>query len=106
MPTPVASRGLTADDVLAVVRDALAARPAAATAAAEAPPPPDDAPLLRAHEVLATAMADGRWSEDDAAKLRAEVGELSPEQLEDVFAVLVPAINSGRLRVDYRGPVL
>jgi len=104
-----AARGLTTSDVRTVLREELAGLRAPAEAAegeAQPAPAPDEAPLIRAHETLAAAMADGRWSEEDAIQMRRALATLSPEQAREVYTVLFPALNSGQLRIDVDGPPL
>lgn len=80
--------------------------PAAPAPAADALLTPDDDAVVRAHEILASAMADGRWSRQDATALRAALGKLTPVQINEICSVLFSAVNSGELRIEYVGSVL
>ena len=107
MAPPRTMEGLSAAEVRAILREELAALPAPPLPEAEPDEEPrpstDDTRLVRAHTILAVGMADGRWSEEEAADLRAAITGLDRDQLREVFSVLFPAINTGRLRLDYRG---
>ncbi len=98
-----ASSSLTAEDVRAIVNDALAARapaPVAETPTAVV----DPAALSQAQAVIASGMADGRWTDEDRDRLRGVIDHLSREQAHEAITTLFSAINAGRVRLDTVGP--
>lgn len=96
------SSSLTADDVRSIVNDALAARPP--SEATEPQAPPDTAAFSQAQAVVASGVADGRWSVDDREHLRAVIDRLNREQAHDVMTSLFAAINAGRVQLETDGP--
>jgi hypothetical protein len=97
-----ASSSLTADDVRAIVNEAIATRPA--IAAAEPETPVDPAALAHAQEIVETGTADGRWTVDDRERLRDVVHRLDREQTRDVMTSLFDEINAGRVQLETDGP--
>src|SRR5687767_12029051 len=62
----ITTGGLSEAQLRAVIRAELAAATAETPEAPPPEPPPrDDAAFVRADQVVAAAMADGRWTEDD-----------------------------------------
>jgi hypothetical protein len=51
----------------------------------------------RARSVLDHAFRVGRWTDEDAASMRALMGQLSPEAEREVLTALVAALNDPRL---------
>lgn len=98
------------DEIRRVVREELAhgAAPSstlesAAEPAEEAEHPDRDILLSQARTTLETGMADGRWSDDDRARLRDALGSLSPHEAGELFDTLLLALNSGTLQPDVHG---
>jgi hypothetical protein len=81
-----------------------------------APPPdrdPDPPPSptaeqedahTQAHTLLSSAFATGRWDQTSALALRQLLAQLTADQRDDVLRTLLPAVNSGRVRLDV-GPL-
>jgi hypothetical protein len=61
---------------------------------------------LRADATLTTAMADGRWSDEDRRAFIASLSELDGDQVDSLLSVLIPAINEGQLQLETRGGAL
>lgn len=88
---------IDADGVRAIIRQELAS-------AKPAPPVADETKLVAARDALRNGMADGRWTDDDRARLRPLLLELTHEQADEIFDALLPALNDGQLRADVIGP--
>lgn len=93
---------VTADDVRAIVNEAIATRPAVAAVEPEAPI--DPAALAHAQEIVATGAADGRWTVEDRERLRGVVDRLNREQAREVMTSLFEEINAGRVTLETDGP--
>jgi hypothetical protein len=95
------------DEIRRVVREELAhgAAPSSTLeSAADEPEHPDrDILLSQARTALETGMADGRWNDDDRARLRDALGSLSPHEAGELFDTLLLALNSGTLQADVHG---
>lgn len=101
--------GLDMDDVRRVIREELArggtgqAQPAVEPAQAQEAEGDSEVVLDDARVVLDTGMADGRWSDEDRARLRDAMASLSPQQSDELFEKLLLALNSGTLQADVHG---
>lgn len=88
-------------DVLrAAIRDELAAAQARPVTAADTPVAPTPSQLVAeeaATALLDDAVAAGRWTADDEARLRALGAELSPEAYEEVTLAWARAVNAQKL---------
>ncbi|MGH8473080.1 MAG: hypothetical protein ACREVJ_11625 [Gammaproteobacteria bacterium] len=58
-----------------------------------------------ASDVVATAMAAKRWTEEDKETFRAAFGHLTNDQLMELTNILAPAINDGEITVEVTGPL-
>lgn len=98
---------LTAEQVRAIVREEVAA---AREPDAPAPDPQRvearEQAAARAHEVVARAIEEGTWTEQDRDALRIAMNDLERAQVDEVLAELIPALNEGRMRQAYRGTPL
>lgn len=107
---PPGASSVTADQIRAIVRDELAeaGRADAADAAgdrADAPasPVPDADQAAAVADAVATvdaAVAAGRWTDADVARLRAALPRLGRAELDRVLGPLFVAINDRRVVVD------
>lgn len=97
--------GLTAETVRAIVREEIAGADGARAARADdAEESPGFAPAL---DFVEAALARGVWTSSDRDGLRAQLSGLTRAEVESLFAMVVPAANQGRLRVDgINGPLL
>src|SRR5215470_10415376 len=95
-------------DVRRIVAEECHATPKATEAAAPAPPPSPTAEQEDAHvQALALvegAIAVGRWDADNARSMRQLLAVETEDQREDVIHTLLPALNSGHVRVE-TGPM-
>jgi len=106
-PIVVTDLAPSAAELRRIVRAELAAgdrdQPAAAPAAPPPAPPGDpaafDAGMQRVHQ----AIAQRRWTRDDAAALGRTLDALSPDQRTAILHTLIPALNRGEIRLAYRG---
>jgi hypothetical protein len=70
------------------------------------PPPPERVVAAgEAHEVLDGAIARGRFTDEDAAKLRDRLRAVTDEDRFELLRSFSVAVNDGRLRVE-AGPLL
>lgn len=96
------------DEVRRVIREELARAatrtPDADDEPAEEPPRDRTAAVAQAHAALDTGMADGRWTDDDRARLRGTLAELSPAEADVIFDKLLLALNAGQLQPEAHGP--
>ena len=51
------------------------------------------------------AIAQRRWTPDDAVALGRTLETVSPEQRTELLHTLVPALNRGTIKLTYRGAV-
>lgn len=58
-----------------------------------------------ASSVVTTAMAAKRWTEDDREAFTSAVGLLTSNQRMELMARLIPAVNSGEVKVEVNGPL-
>jgi len=113
VPT-AAAPSLTAADMRAIVRDELGARapapaavPAAAAPRVEPEVEPGPSPHFgEARSLVDGAVARGRWTEVDRLQLRSYLSGLTKDEVDGLFATLVPAVNAGAVTVDFQGPPL
>jgi len=89
----------------AIVREELALRgePAQAAPAAPEPAPGAEAAFARAGALIEDRIAKGTWSRADRDELREAMAGLRQDQADEVARTLFPALNDGRLRLDYPG---
>jgi hypothetical protein len=66
----------------------------------------DDGVFRSALATLERDVADGRWSVADRDRLNIALPQVSGDQAEVLFAVLLPKLNSGELASDIDGPPL
>jgi hypothetical protein len=113
-PPSAAAPALTAAEVRAIVRSELAARapapavvPAAAVPRIEPEVEPGPSPHYgEARSLVDNAVARGRWTEVDRLQLRSYLSGLTKDEVDGLFATLVPAVNGGAVTVDFQGPPL
>jgi hypothetical protein len=97
------------DEVRRVIREELARGGTAQVQAAAEPAQvqetegESEVALDDARVVLDTGMADGRWSDEDRARLRNAMATLPPRQTAELFDKLLLALNSGQLQADVHG---
>jgi hypothetical protein len=102
---PVASDGLSRDDVRAVIREELAARVQAAAVPADSTSREDGPRMVAAaHAVVSDGLRDGVWDARDRAALRERIAHLGPDEAQDAIAPLFAAINAQRVQLE--GPPL
>lgn len=112
----VALRSAIRDEVRAALQDqaaALRAEQAApangpapvdgATAAAEPPAPTPVYQAARAH--LAERTADGSWTDADRDRLRIALGDMTPDERQEIMKAVIVAANRGQLKVRVQGPL-
>jgi hypothetical protein len=106
---------LSAAEVRAIVHDELAAAQrvaspmpvAAAAPAADPPSAPEPSPrFAEARQLVENALARGLWTEADRGQLRVLLSGLQKNEIDELFAMLVPAVNAGQVKVDYFGSPL
>jgi hypothetical protein len=77
--------------------------PGAAPVAPAAPPPGNPVAFADGMRRVDQAIAQRRWTRDDAAALGLAFETMSPDQRAAVLRTLIPAINRGEFRLAYRG---
>ena len=77
--------------------------PGAASAAPAAPPPGNPVAFADGMRRVDQAIAQRRWTRDDATALGHAFDTMSPDQRAAVLRTLIPAINRGEIRLAYRG---
>lgn len=105
-----------ASQVIAARRDGQAAPPSpfapptaapAAAATTEKDPPVDEdvvrEHVAKGHELIASAVATGGWSEAQRDALREQLTVLPPESVQALVQELGMAINAGKIHPDFRG---
>jgi len=99
-----ASAAPTPDQIRAIVREELAAaRDEHAVVEAPAVVEARQQSADRGHAVIAHAITTGVWSEQDRDSLRQAVAGVDREQADRLLSELFPALNDGRVKLDYRG---
>ncbi len=68
--------------------------------------PENRAVYQSASDVVRTAVAAKRWTDDDAQTLREAMWQLTKEQYLELMEILIPAINRGEIKVETAGPFL
>jgi hypothetical protein len=58
-----------------------------------------------ASDVVNTAVAAKRWTEEDRETFRAAFGLLTNDQRMDLMNILAPAVNNGEVKVEVMGPL-
>jgi hypothetical protein len=104
-PIIVADRGLSETDLRRVVQEELSVG-GRADSAALAPPaasPGDRAAFDAAMRRVSLAIAQRRWTRDDAEGLGRALETTSPEQRTAILHTLIPALNRGEVKLTYRG---
>jgi predicted lipid-binding transport protein (Tim44 family) len=93
-----------------IVHDELASAPgqvgsgaAGAAPAAPATPPGNPVAFGDGMRRVDQAIAQRRWTRDDAAALGRALDPMSPDQRTTVLRTLIPAINRGEVKLAYRG---
>jgi hypothetical protein len=106
---PGGDRGVSAAELRRVVREELAAAPGQRAVAPgvdlapAAPPPGNPVALADGLRRVDQAIAQQRWTRDDAAALGRALDAMSVDQRAQVLRTLVPAINRGAIKLAYRG---
>lgn len=103
--SPAAPSAVSLEDLRRVVREELAAAgghtptPGPSTAAGEPglPTPAQNAALMRASQLLDSAMARRQWTDADVQAIRAEFHQLTVEQQVEVMRQYAMAVNQGRI---------
>jgi hypothetical protein len=67
--------------------------------------PENRAAYQSASDVVNTAVAAKRWTEEDKEDFRAAFGLLTNDQRMELMNILAPAINNGEVKVEVRGPL-
>jgi hypothetical protein len=67
-------------------------------------PPARRQAFADARTMIDAAVARGRWAEHDRDQLRPLLAQLDGSQLEQLFTAIIPAMNEGRVSVDFTGP--
>jgi hypothetical protein len=115
--TAPANTGVSRQDLAQLIRDEV--RRAVADASPEAQrareealaeaeilnSPENRAAYQSASDVVRTAVAAKRWTEEDKESFRAAFGLLTNTQRMELMNVLAPAINNGEVTVEVRGPL-
>jgi len=96
----------SAGAVRTIIRQELAAAPAAPKP--EEPPPVERDPvaLAKAHDLVDRAVAVGHWTTADARALKGVLPRLTADEWEEVMTALAAHANEGRLRVETSGSLL
>jgi hypothetical protein len=107
-PVVIADRGISEADLRRVVKEELAARGAGqggGGAGELAPPPPSGNPAAYDEGMrhVNQAIAQRKWTPDDATALEHALETASPEQRVALLHTLVPALNRGDVKLTYRG---
>jgi hypothetical protein len=107
-PIIVADRGLSEADLRRVVKEELAAGSPAQRAdrtgePAPSAPPVDPAAYDDGMRRVKQAIAQRRWTPEDAAALDRTLEAVSPEQRAQLLHTLIPALNRGAIKLSYRG---
>lgn len=99
------SRGLSEDELRRVVREELAAGSSAHPAAAPAPAAraADPAVLETGMQRVTAAIARRLWTHDDAIALGHTLEAATSEQRTEILHTLIPALNRGEIKLNYRG---
>jgi hypothetical protein len=108
---PIAAAGGLSEAALRrIVHDELAGAPgggrsgaAGAAPAAPATPPGNPVAFGDGLRRVDQAIAQRRWTRDDAAALGRALDTMSPDQRTTVLRTLIPAINRGEVKLAYRG---
>lgn len=109
MPVAAGDHGLSEAALRRVVHDELAAQgqggsgAAGAAPAAPAAPPGNPVAFGDGMRRVDQAIAQRRWTRDDAAALGRALDTMSPDQRAAVLRTLIPAINRGEIKLAYRG---
>jgi hypothetical protein len=81
----------------------------AAIAAAPATPPPESAEAVVAaeqgHHIVDGALAAQRWGDQDVAAIRQILPQLSADDRDALLKQLMPAINTGRVKLETVGQI-
>jgi hypothetical protein len=81
----------------------------AAIAAAPATPPPESAEAVAAaeqgHRIVDGALAAQRWGDQDVTAIRQILPQLAADDRDALLKQLVPAINTGRVRLETVGQI-
>jgi hypothetical protein len=80
--------------------------PAPVPAPTPASSPAPSVAFERARGVVERGLRAGVWTEQDRDALREQMAGLSQDQAQQIFSLLFPALNEGRLRPTYQGAPL
>ena len=67
--------------------------------------PENRAAYQSASDIVHTAVAAKRWTDDDRQTFREAMGHLTKEQHLELMEILIPAINCGEIKVETAGPL-
>ena len=67
--------------------------------------PENQAAYQSASDVVTTAVAAKRWTEEDKETFRSAFGLLTNDQRMELMNILAPAINNGEVTVEVTGPL-
>jgi hypothetical protein len=88
-----------------VLRDELKGARADEARSATASPAPT-VENIAAHDkglqLIASARARGDWTHEDAQALRQQMPQMTQEERDEVLHTLLPALNRGELKIDFR----
>jgi hypothetical protein len=110
LPAAPIHRGVTADEVRAILDEKLAALPAApsapeaASTALPADPPTARVVDPRGIELIDDAVADGTWDDRDREALQDTIAELPPPDAYAAIRRLAVAVNEGSVAITTDGP--
>ena len=106
--------GISKDDLRSILREELACRKEGEPAERprEATPGPTVAPASpasieatqTAQRLVQDALSTRAWGEKQAQEMRQLRTQMTAEQFDGVTSVLIPAFNSGQIRVEVAGP--
>lgn len=67
--------------------------------------PENRAAYDRSYDIVRTAFAIGRWTNEDAHALREAFAQLTGAQREEIIQFLIVAMNNGEIAVETTGPL-
>jgi hypothetical protein len=103
-PVVIADRSVSEETLRRIVREELAARSAVQPSTQRpAPPAPNPAAFDEGMQLVQHAIAERRWTPEDATALDHVLDAASPEQSAEILRTLVPAINRGEIKLPHRG---
>jgi len=103
-PVVIADRSVSEETLRRIVREELAARSAVEPSTQRpAPPAPNSASFDEGMQLVHHAIAERRWTPEDATALDQVLDAASPEQSAEILRMLVPAINRGEIKLTHPG---